>query len=129
MSGSSVMNKAIHQAAGKGLIEAYRECKRASSEVRLPSGRSRIFLSYKMSKTISYIITTASPIYEHGSSHTFDKQLASCYETCFELARLYDLETIAFPAIGCDASECVSVFDVKRLGTSSLHFLAIRSRR
>jgi O-acetyl-ADP-ribose deacetylase (regulator of RNase III) len=37
----------------------------------------------------------------HGGEHEERELLASCYRSCFALARGHGLRTIAFPAISC----------------------------
>jgi O-acetyl-ADP-ribose deacetylase (regulator of RNase III) len=38
----------------------------------------------------------------YGGEHGERELLASCYRSCFALARSYGLRTLAFPAISCD---------------------------
>jgi O-acetyl-ADP-ribose deacetylase (regulator of RNase III) len=37
----------------------------------------------------------------HGGEHGEPELLASCYRSCFALARSHGLRTLAFPAISC----------------------------
>ena len=124
MTGNSALNKAIHRAAGKELADAYRQCTNASPGLPFKVGSSRILLSYAMSKTTSYIITTIGPVDGKTTSPSFAEQLESCYKTSLELARLYDLETIAFPPLGCESANYVSAFVSSELERSLSMVLA-----
>ncbi|CAF0837248.1 unnamed protein product [Adineta ricciae] len=101
MLGGGGVDGVIHDAAGDELLRACRAHKEIYPDVRLPTGRSRILLSYKMSKTTHYIINTAGPRYSDFSPDQNRQHLESCYETSLALANLYDLETIAYTAISC----------------------------
>ncbi|CAF1046968.1 unnamed protein product [Adineta ricciae] len=101
MLGGGGVDGVIHDAAGDELLRACRAHKEIYPNVRLPTGRSRILLSYKMSKTTHYIINTAGPRYSDFSPEQNRQHLESCYETSLALANLYDLETIAYTAISC----------------------------
>jgi O-acetyl-ADP-ribose deacetylase (regulator of RNase III) len=109
MLGGGGVDGIIHSAAGRELMEACRAHKKIYSDVRLPVGRSRILLSYNMSKTTSYIINTSGPRYDDAPADKCKKDLISCYKTSLALANLYDLETIAFTAISCGIFGYVSV--------------------
>lgn len=101
MLGGSGVDGVIHDAAGEELRGACKRHKEIDYDVRLPTGRSRILLSYGLSKTTYYIINTAGPRYDGHSPKECKRYLTSCYETSLELANLYDLETIAYTAISC----------------------------
>ena len=103
----------IHRAAGGELRKAWKAHKEVSPDVRLPTGRSRILLSYNLSKTTYYIINTAGPRYDDHQREQCKEHLISCYKTSLALANLYHLETIGFPAISCDIFGYVSVCDLE----------------
>ncbi|CAF4352535.1 unnamed protein product, partial [Adineta steineri] len=75
--------------------------KQVERGVRLPTGHSRILLSYNMSATTYYIINTAGPVYDKYQAEACAEELSSCYKTALQLANLYDLESIGFTAISC----------------------------
>ncbi|CAF1574844.1 unnamed protein product [Rotaria magnacalcarata] len=101
MLGGGGVDGIIHKAAGDGLYKACQAHKEIYPYVRLPTGHSRILLSYNLKKTTHYIINTAGPCYEDFPPAECRTHLNSCYETSLALANLYDLETIAFTAISC----------------------------
>lgn len=101
MLGGGGVDGVIHDAAGEELWRACKAHKQIFRDVRLPTGRSRVLLSYDMSKTTYYIINTAGPRYERFASEKCKEELTSCYKTSLALANLYDLETIAYTAISC----------------------------
>lgn len=109
MTGGGGVDGIIHRAAGRELYEACSAHKQIFPGVRLPTGHSRILLSYNMSSTTNYIINTAGPIYSHYKRDECAKELTSCYKTALDLANLYDLESIAFTAISCGIFGYVSV--------------------
>lgn len=104
------VDHAIHHAAGSKLSDSCKAHKEIYPNIRLPSGRSRILLSYKLSTTTYYIINTAGPTYDSKRAEQCKKDLISCYQTSLALANLYDLETIAFTAISCGIFSYVSAF-------------------
>ncbi len=101
MTGGSGVDGIIHHAAGDELYRACKAHKQVSKGVRLPTGHSRILLSYNMSSTTYYIINTAGPMYSSYKAKQCAEDLSSCYKTAIALANLYDLESIGFTAISC----------------------------
>ncbi|CAF1055742.1 unnamed protein product, partial [Didymodactylos carnosus] len=99
MTGGGGVDGVIHRAAGREFTNACYAHKEIFPHNRLPTGHSRILLSYNMSNNISYIINTAGPVY-HGTEKCAIS-LKSCYRTSLELANLYDLESIGYTAISC----------------------------
>jgi O-acetyl-ADP-ribose deacetylase len=101
MTGGGGIDGVIHRAAGSRLLDECYLHRQVTRGVRLPTGRSRILFSYNLSKTTSYIINTAGPMYSYSVKAECAEQLSSCYRTAMELANLYDLQSVAFPAISC----------------------------
>jgi O-acetyl-ADP-ribose deacetylase (regulator of RNase III) len=101
MTGGAGVDGIIHRAAGGQLYDACVAHKQVQKGVRLPTGHSRILLSYNMSRTTYYIINTAGPVYNSYRAEECAKDLSSCYITALALANLYDLESIGFTAISC----------------------------
>ena len=62
-----------------------------------PTGRAKITKAYNL--PCRYVLHTVGPII-YGSVTAEDRQLlASCYRSCLELAKRYDLENVAFCCI------------------------------
>ncbi len=88
--GKSGVCGAIHQAAGKELAE---ECSLLGG---CRTGEARITKGYHLDA--KYVIHTVGPVYQKTKEKA-PALLASCYRNCMEFARLYHINTIAFPAI------------------------------
>ena len=84
---------AIHRAAGKQLLE---ECKLLNGCL---TGHAKITKGYDLS--VDYIIHTVGPIY--SNRHEDEHDLRSCYQNSLDLAKKYDIHSIAFPCISCGA--------------------------
>ena len=83
---------AIHRAAGPELVAACRllgGCK---------TGQAKLTRGYRL--RARFVIHTVGPVWD-GGSRDEPELLASCYRSCFALAREHGLRTLAFPAISC----------------------------
>lgn len=81
---------AIHRAAGPGLLE---ECKKLNG---CETGKAKITGGYLLKA--KYVIHAVGPRYIPGDEKC-PVQLRNCYFNSLELAKQYDIHTIAFPAI------------------------------
>lgn len=90
--GGGGVDGAIHQAAGPELL-AY--CRGLGG---CPTGEARITPGFRL--PARYIIHTVGPIWRDGLQGEPDL-LAACYRSCFALAGIYGIKSIAFPAISC----------------------------
>lgn len=89
--GGGGVDGAIHRAAGPQLLE---ECKLLNG---CQTGQAKITQGYHLKA--KYVIHTVGPVY--SGKHEDEHMLRDCYWNSLNLARQYDIHSIAFPAISC----------------------------
>jgi len=88
--GGGGVDGAIHRAAGKELLRA---CERLGGCV---TGSAKATPGFEL--PAKWVFHAVGPVW-NGGTHGEDAKLESCYRRCMELAREYDVRSIAFPAI------------------------------
>ena len=112
--GGGGVDGTIHKVAGPKLLE---ECKKING---CKTGEAKITKGYNLKA--KYIIHTVGPQYgkEKGQEK---KLLASCYKNSLNLAKKYNLKTIAFPAISTGTYGYPKEKAVKIVHTTIMEYL------
>jgi O-acetyl-ADP-ribose deacetylase (regulator of RNase III) len=90
--GGGGVDGAIHRVAGPELFD---ECFLLGG---CPTGQAKITKGYRL--PAKFVIHAVGPVWT-GGDRGEPALLASCYRSCYDLARQKGLRTLAFPAISC----------------------------
>lgn len=100
MLGGGGVDGAIHRVGGAKITEACRKIRQTTHPDGLPTGE--VVITPGGNLAAKYVIHTVGPIF--GRHDGQERQLlAACYRNALNLARQYDLKSIAFPSISTGA--------------------------
>jgi len=95
--GGGGVDGAIHQVAGKQLVEECQKIRQAELKgEELPTGETIITAGYNLPAI--YVIHTVGPIWQENPESD-EELLANCYRNSLELAKERNITSISFPSI------------------------------
>jgi O-acetyl-ADP-ribose deacetylase (regulator of RNase III) len=100
------LDSIIHQSMGQFFTDQVVAIHKDMKINSCPHGQSRIFIAKfnRESQDARYVISTVGPLYSEEDKDRAAFLLKSCYYTSLALANLYQLSSIAYPAIACGAN-------------------------
>ncbi|CAF3363568.1 unnamed protein product [Rotaria sp. Silwood1] len=96
----------IHQKMGQFFTDQVVAIHKDMQANSCPVGQSRIFIGKfnREQNDARFVISTVGPIYTETEKERAGFLLQSCYYTSLALANIYQLTSIAYPAISCGAN-------------------------
>ncbi|CAF1554167.1 unnamed protein product [Rotaria sp. Silwood1] len=103
---SGGLDEIMHKAMGKLFDDQVSAVSQEMKENACPVGQSRIFVAKNSQNpnVALFVINTVGPVYQTEEKEKSAFLLQSCYSTSLQLANLYSLTSIAYPAISCGAN-------------------------
>jgi O-acetyl-ADP-ribose deacetylase (regulator of RNase III) len=100
------LDSIIHESMGQYFTDQVVAIHKEMQESSCPVGQSRIFIAKfnRESTDARFVISTVGPVYTEEEKESSAFHLQSCYCTSLALANLYQLSSIAYPAISCGAN-------------------------
>ena len=100
------LDSIIHNSMGQFFTDQVVAIHKEMQENSCPVGQSRIFISKfdPGENDARFVISTVGPTYTEAEKERAAFLLQSCYYTSLALANLYQLSSIAYPAISCGAN-------------------------
>ncbi|CAF0804712.1 unnamed protein product [Adineta ricciae] len=100
------VDSSIHIKMGQFYTDQVASIHKAMEENACPVGQSRIFIAKfdLKEEDVPFVINTVGPVYTEAEKEHAAFMLGSCYNSSLTLANIYQLTSIAFPAISCGAN-------------------------
>ena len=98
--GGGGVDGAIHRAAGPGLLEECKSLPEVAPGVRCPTGEAKVTRGHNLSA--KYVIHAVGPVWQ-GGRRDEEEALARCYRNVLRMAAVYNVSTVAIPAISTGA--------------------------
>lgn len=107
MSPDGGLDSLIHNSMGQFFTDQVVAIHKQMQTNSCPHGQSRIFIAKFNCEEDDprYIISTVGPVYSPEEKERASFLLTSCYCTSLALGNLYQLNSIAYPAISCGANK------------------------
>jgi O-acetyl-ADP-ribose deacetylase (regulator of RNase III) len=107
MSPDGGLDSRIHQNMGQFFTDQVVAIHKDMKTNSCPHGQSRIFIAkfHREDNDARFVISTVGPVYSEAEKERATFLLTSCYYTSLALANLYQLNSIAYPAISCGANQ------------------------
>ncbi|CAF3557112.1 unnamed protein product [Rotaria socialis] len=111
----------IHQQMGQFFTDQVVAIHKEMNNQSCPVGQSRIFIAkFNCAEhEPRFVISTVGPVYQESEKERAAFLLQSCYYTSLALANIYQLASIAYPAISCGANH-FPVHEAARVAIDSI---------